>query len=97
MLFVGLSIGETRQNSAQSSNEAKEVFCLVVAFPLSGSEIGKKSSGIERSSFRQNRLGKPHFCIEMIHEQRIDRSEARITPSEVGPSIPLWGRWAVKV
>lgn len=48
MLFVGLSIGEARQNSAQSSNEEREVFCLVVAFPLSGSEVGKKSSGIER-------------------------------------------------
>lgn len=55
LCFVGLSIGEARQNSAQSSNEEKEVFCLVVAFPLSGSEVGNTESGIERSSFRQNR------------------------------------------
>lgn len=50
MLFIGLSIGEAKQNYAQSStsNEEKEVFCLVVAFLLSRSEVGNKESGIER-------------------------------------------------
>lgn len=44
MLFIGLSIGEAKQNYAQSStsNEEKEVFCLVVAFLLSRSEVGNK-------------------------------------------------------
>lgn len=50
MLFLALSIGEGRQNSAKSSNEEREVFCLVVAFPLSGLAVGKKSSGIKRES-----------------------------------------------
>lgn len=39
MLFIGLSIGEAKQNYAQSStsNEEKEVFCLVLSLVQIGS------------------------------------------------------------